>query len=774
MSIQTRKEKDKIYKVTKGNIEKIKAKGDYVKSSIKTGNKVGDNCKVDKSYSVSNTNSINIAKRHYLKHNIKTGYYANSLRNGEGTIVSPQIKTAKSHYVKKNILAVNKKMDNQNHVEMDEKTGEGIDPIKTRKSPSNIGNRIVSTNYSTKNMIKTRHRLNKGILLRGSVDSTFKKLKNDRGDNTDTGMDSLYTARDKGIAITKIGMDAIYNVRNKGIAITKMAGTTIKTGKKLYNLKRNIPNTITEITDKVKAFRLSSVSKNVHKNIFKNNEKKGHSSIRETAWGALNSSDGTTDTSSKAIYDAREYVEKGKEVFRGTKEIIKGNKSKKVKFNSQLRRQKDTIKTATRVVGNKVSSPAKIRTIKNSKIAGDLFLKKKENKAKLQASKKAYKAIQQITSSVTNTVSKFIVSNPSISGAIAVIAVLLIIFSNTGSDIVSGAMPLNFIMANEETVINYKGEIERLDEEFQQRINYYRSQPGYDDIRVDYMNEEGSAFTNWQEILSILSVKYEQDLRFSNKEEKDISNLFDRFNEIKTREEVYYCSSKFCEGHLRLVIEVYTYGLEEVLPSLSFEEWQEDWVRRLVATDLSLQFPRLGLPSLNGGLTSEEIAEILSNLPEGSVGREKIIETALSLVGRVDYFWGGKSSAGWNNNWGSPTLVTAPGSPNTGKSMPYGLDCSGFVDWVYKTAGAEDLLSGGGTAYQWNQSYAIPESSLKPGDLAFKNTPATSGVNHVGIYIGTDGSGNKLFVHCASGEGVVVNSYKGFKYWRRPFVNLGD
>ena len=62
--------------------------------------------------------------------------------------------------------------------------------------------------------------------------------------------------------------------------------------------------------------------------------------------------------------------------------------------------------------------------------------------------------------------------------------------------------------------------------------------------------------------------------------------------------------------------------------------------------------------------------------------RKELMRCALSLVGRVPYFWGGKSAPGWNSEWNTPKLVTSAGSSSTGTIRPYGLDCSGFTEWV--------------------------------------------------------------------------------------------
>ena len=112
-------------------------------------------------------------------------------------------------------------------------------------------------------------------------------------------------------------------------------------------------------------------------------------------------------------------------------------------------------------------------------------------------------------------------------------------------------------------------------------------------------------------------------------------------------------------------------------------------------------------------------------------------------------------------------LVTAPGVSSSGSLRPYGLDCSGFTDWAWRTAGFKGI--GAGTHAQFWASTAISEQELLPGDLVFKNIPDNEVINHVGIYYGEDDAGQKLYIHCSAGSGgVIMNSYAGFKLWRRP------
>lgn len=153
--------------------------------------------------------------------------------------------------------------------------------------------------------------------------------------------------------------------------------------------------------------------------------------------------------------------------------------------------------------------------------------------------------------------------------------------------------------------------------------------------------------------------------------------------------------------------------------------------------------------------------------------RKEILSTALSLVGKVPYFWGGKSEAGWNDEWNTPKLVTAAGDSTSGTIQPYGLDCSGFTDWVFKTALGVSLQQG--TWNQWNNTYAITEEELLPGDLGFLAVPGKVPVNHVLIYAGVGENGEQMWVHCTEGSGVILNSPDYVTQFRRPLhLDYGD
>lgn len=168
-----------------------------------------------------------------------------------------------------------------------------------------------------------------------------------------------------------------------------------------------------------------------------------------------------------------------------------------------------------------------------------------------------------------------------------------------------------------------------------------------------------------------------------------------------------------------------------------------------------------------------EAMEVWERLPDDlSMERRMVVTYALALVDKVDYFWGGKSLVvGWDDRWGELTEVTAEGSDSTGTEQPYGLDCSGFVDWAFYNAsgGSYIIGQGGGAAEQHANCVDIEWGEVQPGDLLFYPED-----EHVGIAAGRDWLGRLLVVHCASGTGGVAISHRtGFETAARP-VWYGD
>ena len=176
------------------------------------------------------------------------------------------------------------------------------------------------------------------------------------------------------------------------------------------------------------------------------------------------------------------------------------------------------------------------------------------------------------------------------------------------------------------------------------------------------------------------------------------------------------------------------------------------------------------LAALTGDLTISDATakKLLADLPADlDPERRAVVETACRLVGKVNYFWGGKSLViGWDSRWGQLTKVWADGSSTTGTYLPYGLDCSGFVDWVfYNVTDGEYVIGHGGGAHM-QHTYCTPISwdEALPGDLVFY-----PGDEHVGIVGGRDTNGRLLIIHCAfSQNNVVITESEGFVAAAKP------
>ena len=176
-------------------------------------------------------------------------------------------------------------------------------------------------------------------------------------------------------------------------------------------------------------------------------------------------------------------------------------------------------------------------------------------------------------------------------------------------------------------------------------------------------------------------------------------------------------------------------------------------------------------------LTPEAVAAIRAAAPRESAEREEAVEAGLTLLGKVHYFWGGKSNAqGWDPDWGQPKEVVSAGSETSGTIRPYGLDCSGFVAWCYIQLGLSpqevEEQVGYGTWNQWDRSDKIKWKDLRVGDWVFQNAYPTDQGNHIGICIGFNEDGKPLFLHCASGFDNVVVTGAGdiFRHARRPHI----
>lgn len=288
----------------------------------------------------------------------------------------------------------------------------------------------------------------------------------------------------------------------------------------------------------------------------------------------------------------------------------------------------------------------------------------------------------------------------------------------------------------------------------------------YDDIVIQGQGPD------WADVLAVFAVKTsgtDQGVDVATLDADRVGRLEDVFwdmtalsSEVETIEHpATKNSDAWTETILRITISAKT--ADEMRSVYAFTEEQNE------ALDALLEDPA-ALASLAGSLsiTDADAQEVLSALPDDlSPERRAVVETALTLYGKVNYFWGGKSlTIGWDSRWGTLQKVTAAGSSTTGTYRPYGMDCSGFVDWVfYNMTGGEYIIGHGGGAHA-QHTYCTPISweEAIPGDLVFYPDD-----EHVGIVCRRDESGGLQIIHCASGaNNVVITGISGFTSVARP------
>ena len=327
-----------------------------------------------------------------------------------------------------------------------------------------------------------------------------------------------------------------------------------------------------------------------------------------------------------------------------------------------------------------------------------------------------------------------------------------ILFSNESRE--SGVVPLSAAVAQ----VNY---------EFNERLETLQTADDYDSISVTGQPAD------WIEVLAVFAVKVagSNDADAADVATMDADRIarlkavFWDMTAIKTEVETINHPGSGDDGwtERNLYITITAKTAEEMKTEYHFNRNQIAALDELLEQRDLLRELIEDVYSVSG-----DTAALLRDLPEGlSPEREAVVRTACSLVGKVNYFWGGKSLViGWDARWGELRQVTAAGSSTTGTYRPYGLDCSGFVDWVFynQSGGSYVIGHGGGATMQHSYCVDISWADAQPGDLVFY--PDNS---HVGIVGGRDANGELLIIHCASGyNNVVITGKEGFTSVGRP------
>lgn len=174
-----------------------------------------------------------------------------------------------------------------------------------------------------------------------------------------------------------------------------------------------------------------------------------------------------------------------------------------------------------------------------------------------------------------------------------------------------------------------------------------------------------------------------------------------------------------------------------------------------------------------GGTYAVSTGSKFCSTKETGATRQQIVDFAISMVGKIPYYYYEGQSDGYGalghaiskefneNHFNENTK----GSVDHKGRNKYGLDCSGFVDFVYWNV-LDNNLGNGNTDTLKSLSTEITHDELQPGDLGFLNNDSSGTGQHVGIYIGND-----EWVEL-NPSGVKKGPYPDFKvYYRLKILN---
>ena len=177
-------------------------------------------------------------------------------------------------------------------------------------------------------------------------------------------------------------------------------------------------------------------------------------------------------------------------------------------------------------------------------------------------------------------------------------------------------------------------------------------------------------------------------------------------------------------------------------------------------------------------LKNAEIRQLMQdNIDNPTRKQQTLFQKSLSLVGKVKYFWGGghdRLVKGWDDQWGAYRMVTAAGSENfrVGTWHSYGLDCSGYVRWVYYNtygidiydyiSGLDDFMDPNNPKINGQPAFIeVPLSEARMGDIVVQYD-----YGHTGIFLDYEAGKHFMIVHstnAGAADGVTISYDLGNK-----------
>ena len=273
-----------------------------------------------------------------------------------------------------------------------------------------------------------------------------------------------------------------------------------------------------------------------------------------------------------------------------------------------------------------------------------------------RASKKlgsvAVQAVKEIGKGVASAVSSILSAG---GGAVVLVLILTVILV---AAIV--ASPFGILFSNESReagVVPISAAVAQVNYEYNERLEELQTADSYDSISVTGQSAD------WVEVLAVFAVKVAGS---DDVDAADVATMnADRIARLKAVfwdmstithriEVIHHPGSGDRDGwtERKLYITITEKTAEEMKTAYHFNRNQIAALDELLEQRDLLRELIEDVYSVSG-----DTAALIRNLPEDlSPEREAVVRTACSLVGKVNYFWGGKSLViGWDVRWGELT-----------------------------------------------------------------------------------------------------------------------
>ena len=281
--------------------------------------------------------------------------------------------------------------------------------------------------------------------------------------------------------------------------------------------------------------------------------------------------------------------------------------------------------------------------------------------------RKAEKLSERLTKAVIHTAQAFVKSILAALGGMGAALVVFVIIAAVMA-VVSTSFGIFFSTFDNTAGTKQVAQIvAETNYEFNQKVREIENSVAYDSIVYHCLPDGGSELliSNWTDVIAVFSARVSGDknhaldvVTMDEKREKLLKETFWDMNELTYRTE------KIVRRHngkktvkIKLHITLTSKKCSDMYEFYNFTKYQRQSAEELLKPEYAQMLSELiGAMDITGNnveISDAALRDILDNLPEAvSEKRKATVKTAFSLVGKVSYFWGGKSSAiGWDSRW---------------------------------------------------------------------------------------------------------------------------